>query len=237
MVALPSDFSKVDLGLLPHAFQYLQSHATTIIHSASAVNFNFSLCSFEEQHIEGVHNLIKLSLSPSRSTPAHSFFCSSVAVALATSGGPTILETPIIDLNAALPQGYARSKLVSKSTLHNAAINVGAKTRSLRIGQIVGDGVTGLWNDSEAVPMTIRFALTLGVLPALEEMQSWLPVDTVAATILDLAGITASRPPASDPDTNLVYNVVNHNTFSWIDDLLPEIRSSGLSFNTVSVEE
>ena len=237
MCALSSDLSMGNLGLSPNMYEKLQKETTIIIHTAWAVNFNLSTSSFEDQHIRGVDNLIRLSLSVSSSIPAHLFFCSSVAVALATPGPANIPEAPIHDLTAALPQGYARSKLISEHILRNAAIDAGARTRSLRIGQIVGDGKRGLWNDTEAIPLIIRSALTLGVLPALHEAQSWLPVDTVASTILDLAGITTSRPPASDFDTNLVYNLVNSNTFSWTDDLLPELQRSGLSFCVVPVNE
>ena len=237
MSVLSSDLSRADLGLSPHTYEKLRKDTTLIIHSAWAVNFNLSTSSFEDQYIKGVDNLVQLSLSVSRSIPAHLFFCSSVAVALATPAPASIPEAPMYDLTASLPQGYARSKLISEHILRNAAIDTGAKTRSLRIGQIVGDGERGLWNDTEAIPLIIRSALTLGVLPALHETQSWLPVDTVASTILDLVGITTSRPPASDFDTNLVYNLVNSNTFSWTDDLLPELQRSGLSFSIVPVNE
>lgn len=237
MCALSCDLSSANLGLSPDKYEKLQKDTTIIIHTAWAVNFNLSTSSFEDQHIKGVDNLVRLSLSVSSSVPAHLFFCSSVAVALGTSGPAEIPEAPIHDLTAALPQGYARSKLIGEHILRNAASDAGAKTRSLRIGQIVGDGQRGLWNDTEAIPLMIRSALTLGVLPALHETQSWLPVDTVASTILDLTGITTTRPPASDFDTNLVYNLVNSNTFSWTDDLLPELQRSGLSFAIVPVDE
>ena len=237
MCALSCDLSRADLGLSPDKYEKLQKDTTCIIHTAWAVNFNLSTSSFEDQHIKGVDNLVRLSLSVSSSLPAHLFFCSSVAVALATPGPAKIPEAPIHDLTAALPQGYARSKLISEHILRNAASDAGARTRSLRIGQIVGDGRRGLWNDIEAIPLILRSALTLGVLPALHETQSWLPVDIVASTILDLAGITTPRPPASDFDTNLVYNLVNSNTFSWTDDLLPELQRSGLSFAIVPVDE
>ena len=110
-------------------------------------------------------------------------------------------------------------------------------TRTLRIGQIVGDGKMGLWNDTEAVPLIIRSALTLKVLPALDETESWLPVDDAAAAILDLAGISTGTVPVSDSETNLVYNLENPHTFSWTDSLLPELHRSGLDFSTVPVAD
>ena len=126
---------------------------------------------------------------------------------------------------------------MSEQICRNAARDAGALTRILRIGQIVGDGRLGLWNDNEAIPLMIRSALTLKALPALDEVESWLPVDTLAATILDLAGISTGITPASDSDTELVYNLENPRTFSWTHTLLPELRRSGLEFSTIPVAQ
>lgn len=170
LTVLKSDLSKPDLGLSPEMYQELQNQTTCIIHSAWAVNFNLGIRSFEEQHIKGVHNLTQLSLSVHTPQPARLFFCSSIAAALGTPAPATIPEAPIQDLNHALPQGYARSKLVSEHIVQNAATDVGALTCTLRIGQIVGDSELGLWNDTEAIPLIIRSALTLKALPALDEV-------------------------------------------------------------------
>ena len=201
------------------------------------MNFNLGIRSFEEQHIKGVHNLIQFSLSVSTPTPARFFFCSSISTALGTSSPAIIPETPILDLKAALPQGYARSKLVSEHIARNAAHDAGALTRILRIGQIVGDGKVGLWNDTEAIPLVIRSALTLKTLPALDETESWLPVDTLANVILELAGLSTDAVLVSDSNIDLIYNLENPHTFSWTDSLLPELHRSGLEFSTVPVHD
>ena len=95
----------------------------------------------------------------------------------------------------------------------------------------------GLWNDTEAIPLIIRSALTLKVLPVLDETESWLPVDTLATVILDLAGISTGAIPSSDSDTDLVYNLENPHIFSWTNTLLPELQLSGLDFSTVPIAE
>jgi len=174
LTALTSDLGRPDLGLSEETYQELSNVTTTIIHSAWAVNFNIGLRTFEAQHIAGVTNLIQLSLSVQTLEPARFFFCSSIAVALGTPAPATISEGPIQDLGHALQQGYARSKLVSEHIVSKAAIDAGARTRILRIGQIVGDKEQGIWNDTEAIPLIIRSALTLKVLPALNEV-SCLP--------------------------------------------------------------
>lgn len=237
LIALTSDLSKADLGLSPDMWKELRSRTTSIIHCSWAVNFSLGIRSFEDQHIKGIHNLTQFSLSVTTPAPARLFFCSSIATALGTPPPATIPETPISDLTSALPQGYARSKLVSEHIVRNAAKDAGALTRILRIGQIVGDAKLGLWNDTEAIPLIIRSALTLKALPALDKIESWLPVDTLATTILDLAGISTGDIPASDSETDLVYNLENAHTFSWTRSLLPDLRRSGLDFSRVPVAE
>lgn len=237
LIALTSDLSRPDLGLSPEIYQLLTTQITTIIHSAWAVNFNLGIKSFESQHIAGVHHLLQLSLAVTTPKPANFFFCSSIAAALGTPAPATIPEAPIQDLKSALPQGYARSKLVSEHIVRNAALTAGARTRNLRIGQIVGDRKEGLWNDSEAIPLMIRSALTLNALPALDETESWLPVDTLASSILELAGITTTGAAAPDSDMEIVYNLENPHTFSWTHSLLPELTRSGLSFSVVPTAE
>ena len=170
LTVLTSDLSRSDLGLSAETYQELRNRTTLIIHSAWAVNFNLGIRSFEEQHIKGVHNLTQLSLSVETPRPARLFFCSSIAAALGTPAPAVIPEAPILDLKDSLPQGYARSKLVSEHIVRNAAVDAGASARILRIGQIVGDANRGLWNDTEAVPLVIRSALTLRALPALDEV-------------------------------------------------------------------
>ena len=150
------------------------SQTTLIIHSAWAVNFMLGIRSFEDQHIKGVQNLINFSLSVHTPNPARFYFCSSISVALAAPAPAVVPEALIEDLTASLPMGYSRSKLVAEHIIRNVARG-GAPAHVLRIGQIVGDSKDGLWNDSEAIPLMIRSALTLRVLPALDEVCLTLP--------------------------------------------------------------
>ena len=89
---------------------------------------------------------------------------------MATPRPAIVPEGPIENLNYAEHQGYAQSKMVSEHVISKAAANNGAKYRVLRIGQIVGDINSGVWNENEAIPLIIRSALTLKVLPALNEV-------------------------------------------------------------------
>ncbi|KAL8722185.1 MAG: hypothetical protein Q9225_001281 [Loekoesia sp. 1 TL-2023] len=161
----------------------------------------------------------------------------------------SIADAPIENFGYASKTGYARSKLVGEHIVRNAA-RVGARSYTLRIGQVVGDMQHGVWNDKDFIPMMIRSALTLKTLPNLQERCSWLPVDTLATTILELA-VTHVMGPKHKPcafcdffespsnhsnEASVLYNIVNPYTFSW-EDLLKELHASGLEFTTVTFPE
>ena len=168
--ALPANFGESTLGLLEDEFDALTKSVTHVIHCAWAVNFNIPVNVFEAQHIRGLHNLISLCLRSQHPSPARFFFCSSLSAAGGTPRPANIPEKMVEDLNHAQDMGYARSKLVAEHIVRNAMRTTGINARVLRIGQIVGDGLSGTWNDSEAVPLMIRTALTLGSLPTLDEV-------------------------------------------------------------------
>lgn len=166
IVALDSDLSQPDLGLSDIQLDDIKLNAHTFLHCAWSVNFNLGIRSFES-HIKGVWNLINLSLSTPFG-PASLYFCSSVSVASRTPAPATIPEEIINDFSHSQSFGYGQSKLVAEQIISNSRAQ-GSHASVLRIGQIVGDSIHGLWNDSEAIPLMIRSAITLGALPSLAE--------------------------------------------------------------------
>jgi thioester reductase-like protein len=138
--------------------------------------------------------------------------------------------------------GYARSKWVAEHIVHAAAAATGIEARVLRSGQIIGDSVLGLWNPTEAIPLMFRASQTLGVLPALDETPSWLPVDKSAQAVLELSGLSqftsqtaAYFQPQDGP--NIVYHVQNPHTVRWTEDVLPGLSAAGLNFDIVGQRE
>ena len=168
ITALRADLSLPDFGLDPSTLTHMGKKISLIIHIAWPVNFNIHLQSFEP-HIAGLYNLLRFSLSIHRCQPARLFFCSSISTALNTPRPASIPETSIEDLAHSSSMGYAQSKLVGEHIVGNAA-RAGAPSYVLRIGQIVGDTHTGTWNDKDFIPSMIRSALTLKVLPNLQEV-------------------------------------------------------------------
>ena len=217
------------------------AHLTHIIHCAWPVNFNLPLRTFEDQ-FSSLQNLLQLSLQARTPNPTHFLFCSSISAA--SSAPSPVPEAPLTSFTHPAATGYGRSKFVAEKIIQNAVQSAGAKASILRIGQIAGDTLHGFWNDSEAIPLMIRSALATGALPALNERCAWLPVDTVARSVLELAGIDDAKPPhnkiephppllpAPEPHT---YNILNPHTFTWTDDFLPAVRaSSSLGFETLA---
>ncbi|GES56856.1 NRPS-like enzyme [Aspergillus terreus] len=233
IIALQSSLDTPDLGLDAATLATMRQSVSLIIHTAWPVNFNLPLSSFEP-HIRGVYNLANFSLSVHLPSPAVMLFCSSISTALGAPSS-TIPEAPVPDLANALDMGYGRSKLIGEKIV-SAARQAGARAFTLRIGQVSGHSKKGLWNDSEALPLLIRSALTLKALPALDTTCSWLPVDKLASSVLELAKSCAAYsletpvPPAGEDDT--VYNVCNSRVFTW-GSLLDTLRSSGFEFDVV----
>ena len=66
--------------------------------------------------------------------------------------------------------GYARSKWVAENLVALAAQTRGIRAESLRIGQMVGDTVHGVWNETEAISLQLKGAQTLAAMPDLDEV-------------------------------------------------------------------
>ncbi|KAL9003616.1 MAG: hypothetical protein Q9188_003524 [Gyalolechia gomerana] len=175
-------------------------------------------------------------------------------------------EGPIRDPSYCSGLGYGRSKLVAEVIVQAAADKVGANATILRIGQVIGDQRSGFWNETEMIPMIIRSGLSMCALPALSLNCQWLPVDTLADTILDITSINATaaiqgtnkqldetaRFSTATGDSisyarspvgletmrgELVYNVCSPHSFSWTSELLPVLSNAGFKFEPIPYED
>ena len=204
------------------------------------MNFQLGLPSFIPS-LHGLQNLIQLSLRSTLPSPARLIFCSSISVALGSITPTRISEAPIQYLEQVSQTGYAASKLVGERIIQAAVEDHGANATILRIGQVVGDTKAGVWNGTEAFPLIIRSAVTMGVLPEMQLSCQWLPVDTLAKSVLEIAGLGTFDTPGSVGAANekgrLVYNLLSPHTFSWTRDLCPALHAMKLpAFETVPFE-
>jgi thioester reductase-like protein len=211
-----ADLTKADFGLPADALKQVN----LVIHNAWSVNFNMGVSSFENQ-IQGARNLLDFSFRAN----ARYFFVSSVSAAVRS--GDVIPEAHLARLTDAQQMGYARSKLVAERLCQHAE-QAGLDARVLRVGQIVGDTQLGQWNATEAIPLMIRSAVSIGALPALNDTLTWLPIDVVAKVMVEIC---------HSPQRHDVYHVVNPKSFNWTRDLLPMLQAAGLEFEQVSAQE
>lgn len=227
ITAYPSNFAREHLGLEPELYAHLKSGVASLIHCAWSVNFNKRLSSFENDCIAGARNLMLLCLTAESPKPASFNFCSSVST-VARTPGAIVPEALPESLSCAQGMGYAQSKLVTENIIAKAAEQTGMAARVLRVGQIVADQKHGIWNDTEAIPLMLQAATTIGALPTLNERPRWLPVDVVASSVNDIS---------LSEDAGTFFNVVNPNTFHWTQDLLPNLKQAGLKFDKVGQRE
>ncbi|HVR62303.1 MAG TPA: SDR family oxidoreductase, partial [Polyangia bacterium] len=214
--SLSADLTRADLGLAPGALE----RVNLVIHNAWSVNFNLGVSSFEGQ-LQGARNLIDFAFAAN----ARYFFVSSVSSAVRSAS--VVPEAHTRKLTDAQETGYARSKLVSERLCQRAR-EAGLDARVLRVGQIIGDTRHGAWNATEAIPLMIRSAVSMGALPTLNDTLTWLPIDVVAQVIVEICQAREAHD---------VYHVVNPRSLNWTRDLLPMLRDAGLAFQSISAQD
>ncbi|KAL4800793.1 hypothetical protein BDV19DRAFT_375466 [Aspergillus venezuelensis] len=230
IVALKCALDQPNMGLDRIVIEQMRQSVSLIIHTAWPVHFTLGLQSFAP-HIQGLKNLIDFSMSVQMPAPAVMLFCSSISTALG-SRSVEIDEGPVDGIDA-LDMGYARSKLIGERLISNAR-KAGARAFSLRIGQVSGHSKHGLWNDSEAIPLMLRSAQTLKALPSLDTVCSWLPADSLACVLLEIARYCSANSSDDFPTDgdDSIYNLSNPRTFHW-SAMLRTLRQHGFEFETV----
>ena len=220
---IKASYGDVHLGLPDVQFNELTSTVDIIIHNAWKVDFNHSLESFQPVHIRGVANLIDWSINSSRHP--HIIFLSSTS----SVGNWTRLhrnepvpERHISDHNMAQKMGYAESKHVAECILNVAGERSQVPVSILRVGQIAGPvSAPGVWSRDEWFPSLIKTSQSLGRLPDYVPHVDWIPVDSLAATVLDIVRSVAVK---REKKTNRTYNIVNPYSTAWTTTLLDTVR-------------
>ncbi|KIY53550.1 acetyl-CoA synthetase-like protein [Fistulina hepatica ATCC 64428] len=161
----------------------IRTAITHIIHIAWRVDWKLSLRSFEDA-VAGVRGLVDLALSSPRQIPPRLLFTSSVAVVKNFPSSVTVPEAPITDPRIPLGQGYGEGKWVAEQILDAAQRETELRSITIRLGQLSG-GVNGAWNKSDWVPAMIKSSVTLGYMPTLSGVASWLDVDIAAKALCE----------------------------------------------------
>ncbi|KAI1281678.1 hypothetical protein F5Y07DRAFT_411736 [Xylaria sp. FL0933] len=222
VLCIVCDFGAANLGLSDEDRSCITAEATHIIHSAWNVNFNVGLKSFESQ-LASTRDLIELA----RASEAEFFFISSTAAVCNTVSG-IVPEKVSSEPRDASSLGYSRSKWVAEqicATAHTKT-SKGELTGSvakpwisiIRVGQLCGNK-SGVWNASEVYPLllsTVKLTSRLPDLPG--ESLNWLPVDTAATAVLEIALPRGDRDGSAETTCSdiPVYHILNsHRAPSW----------------------
>ncbi|EJU02829.1 L-aminoadipate-semialdehyde dehydrogenase [Dacryopinax primogenitus] len=237
-----SDFGAPNLGLDKDSYYEIARSVSIVIHNAWPVNFNWNISSFEP-HINGAVNLMNLALHCSKQYPPKFFFSSSVSAVFAWKGpnppllGPSealrVPEDITDDPHVAQNIGYARSKWVVERLCRIASEKTALQADVLRIGQMVGDSRTGIWNETEAISLMIKSAEIIHALPELDENVSWLTVDFAARSIVEL--VFAYQDPGG-PGTCHCWHIVQPHTIHWRH-VLDSLQKCGVQFKRVPQTE
>ncbi|CAL1703594.1 unnamed protein product [Somion occarium] len=183
LVQLTADLSLDDIGLDSDVLKEIKCSATHIIHNAWKVDFNLSLSSFES-YIANTRKFVDLSTQFTKNV--RFLFTSSIAVATGWDVSKGAVPEDVLDHQEVLSKigrGYESSKYVVEHILAKVKRSGVLDATTLRVGQISGSTKTGAWNTTEWVPSIIKSSVTLGCLPALEGVVSWVPMDVTARTI------------------------------------------------------
>lgn len=230
-----ADISHPKLGLGEAEYGQLLSSVDRIIHNAWPVNFNISLSSFEP-YICGVRNLVDFSSNASKTVPI--VFLSSIGTVSRWSATTPVPEQQLTDTGLAA-MGYGQSKLVSSLILDAASKISGIPTATIRVGQIAGPkSNAGKWNPQEFLPSLIASSVHLGMLPddlGSQNVVDWMPIEDVAALVLDVAGVTETKPVS---EVAGYFHCVNPKTVQWLDlaDAIMDYYSPGIK-KLVSLKE
>ncbi|PWY98447.1 acetyl-CoA synthetase-like protein [Testicularia cyperi] len=193
ITSLAADLAKPSLGLENETYADLVKSVTSVVHNGWPVNFNMSVESFADA-LEGSVNLLNLVSQSAGCAKPRFLFSSSISVAL-RSKEKEVPEQIFSDLSRTMSMGYAQSKWIVEQLCRDAETAIGGvETVVMRIGQMVGDRQNGIWNETEAPPLMIKSAQTLGCLPDLDDQLYWLPVDAAGFVAAQLTSVPTSSP-------------------------------------------
>ncbi|KAJ5130112.1 uncharacterized protein N7515_006151 [Penicillium bovifimosum] len=221
---LQASFGEPRFGLSESKYQELLGSVDTIIHNAWKVDFNHSVDSFEDTHIQGVRRFVDFSLSSRHN--AHLHFISSISTvgAWTPEMGSSVPEVPLEDCAAVLPQGYGESKHVAERICLEASRRSQVPTTVYRVGQIAGPtSASGLWNPQEWLPTIIATSKTMGKIPNSlgSTAVDWVPVDTLSHIIVEIVN---TRHSSSPEPLCAVFHLTNPEVAPW-SSLIPAVQS------------
>ncbi|OOF90932.1 hypothetical protein ASPCADRAFT_177909 [Aspergillus carbonarius ITEM 5010] len=215
LTVLEVEGAKPRLGLSSEQFDLLTRTVTHIIHGAWPMTGMRGLSAFESQ-FQMMRVLVDLArdIASIRSTDGRIGF--QFISSIGTVGhrplltGERIAPEDCSKIEWVMANGYSEAKFVCEQILHGTLIQYPNRFTAMivRPGQIAGCSASGYWNATEHFPAIVKSAQTLKILPFLDGVLSWTPVNDVAATLSDL--LFTENPRA-------IYHIDNAARQPWAD--------------------
>ncbi|KAG6818492.1 hypothetical protein H0H93_004583 [Arthromyces matolae] len=101
-------------------------------------------------------------------------------------------EEVVNDPSIAAGSGYGASKYIAERIIAKSGLN----GTTFRIGQICGAAPQGAWDTTELIPILIKTSIALRSYPDVKGIVSWIPMNAVAAAIVEAASSNEVLPPA-----------------------------------------
>jgi thioester reductase-like protein len=156
-----------------------------IYHSGAHVDLLFPYAQLEGVNVGGTRSVLELATT---GVLKEIHFVSTVSARRGADFDPSIY-------------GYASSKWQAERVLV-AAQGQGVPVAIYRLPRLAGDTRTGLGNDRDIVGQLVRRFAEMGVAPALELEEEWVPVDQAARVLVETAvespdgGLFTIMPPS-----------------------------------------
>lgn len=202
VVLIVGDLRKPLLGIEPELFQRLASTIEVIYHSAAEVHYLHPYAALKQSNVDGTVEVLRMACIE-RVKPVH--YISTLAVALAADHEGTIYEDEPAQICTSI-KGYDQSKWVAEMIVAEARAR-GLPAAIYRPGRIGGHSRTGVGNPDDFLTRLICGCVQLGLAPDIPLVESLLPVDVAAQTIVHL-----SQQPAL---ANTTFHLHNPQQVGW----------------------
>ncbi|KZT25929.1 acetyl-CoA synthetase-like protein [Neolentinus lepideus HHB14362 ss-1] len=169
-------------------------------------------------HIRATRDLIHFALTSKYGPQVKFLFTSSITVAQSWDASKGLFPEEILPVpEPAVGGGYGEGKYVVERVLSAAASETGLQSTVLRIGQICGGLPDGAWATADCVSILVKSSIAFGCLPDSQGTVSWLSMQAVAKTILDV-GLASGKH-------HLAVNLVHPTPVKWTN-IMIAIRKS-----------
>ncbi|QUC19081.1 uncharacterized protein UV8b_03322 [Ustilaginoidea virens] len=216
ITVMETDSWKPRLGLSDDRYQELVDNVTHIIHNAFPVNGLIPLKQNEPQFAT-MRNLVDLAAAATARRHVNFKFTFQFISSLSAVGrypfvhaGKRQVPEEHLDIDSALPNGYGGAKQICERILRDTLGRRPDRFRAMtvRLGQLSGSTETGYWNHMEVLGFLFKSAQTLRLLPTIDGVLSWLPLEEAAGALADLL-------LRDGPDCYPVYHLDNPVRTAW----------------------